>query len=144
MEIQQLGSCLTKHTFRWIVGRAKECSDVPDKWWARYVLPTLQSHSPEGVFCQTRPQLLRVNATLQEITTIGFIFGPIFAPLLTYTFHNDAILFYIDAATFFIAATLLGQCFKSTTLPNEAIDSAPSNFNFDIIESLRIFKDKLP
>jgi hypothetical protein len=89
-----------------------------------------------------KQQLLRVNATLQEITTIGFIFGPIFAPLLTYTFHNDAILFYIDAITFFIAATLLGQCFKSTTLPNEAIDSTPSNFSFDIISSYKsIFTD---
>jgi hypothetical protein len=88
-------------------------------------------------------RLIKVNAYLQEISTIGFIFGPVVAPLLKVVFKEDSFLFLIDATSFFITATIFSLFVNKIHYPMESRPSKKYNSDSNIMSSYKsFFSDK--
>jgi len=88
-------------------------------------------------------RLIKVNAYLQEISTIGFIFGPVVAPLLKIAFKEDSFLFLIDAISFFITAIIFSLFINKIYYPMESSPSKKYNSDLNIMSSYKsFFSDK--
>ncbi len=84
-----------------------------------------------------KKELFKINISLENINTYGFIFGPLIAPLVILIVHSDTSLFIIDSITFFCSATLNFIVINKLIIPQHDTQTESKNINLLNL----IFKD---
>jgi len=87
-------------------------------------------------------QFLKLNILLQEIASVGFMFGPIVAPLIKLVLKQDTALFMIDDVTFLIAGVGYLFCFRGLEQALLASDNQPKRQPNIFLSYRLIFADK--